>query len=88
MVRVRFIALTILEKIKYKAPSSVSGKWQTGKIDHNWVLAADLYDQEEKGAYAYDFGNQLATNLATQPTTLIPFTSNLWWKFRRPQINQ
>ncbi|MGY8857882.1 MAG: TonB-dependent receptor [Pseudomonadales bacterium] len=45
------------------AELGLRGQWQTGKIDHNWVLAADLYDQEEKGAYAFDFGNQLATNL-------------------------
>ncbi|WP_226949428.1 TonB-dependent receptor [Psychrobacter namhaensis] len=32
-----------------------------GKIEHDWVLAADLYDREEKGAYAYDI--TLPTNL-------------------------
>ncbi|WP_261862848.1 TonB-dependent siderophore receptor [Psychrobacter sp. JCM 18900] len=58
------------------AELGLRGKWQTGKIDHNWVLAADLYDQEEKGAYAFDFGNQLATNLY-HPTDYaeVPFTS-------------
>lgn len=58
------------------AELGLRGQWQTGKIDHNWVLAADLYDQEEKGAYAFDFGNQLATNLY-HPTDYaeVPFTS-------------
>lgn len=58
------------------AELGLRGKWQTGKIGHDWVLAADIYDQEEKGAYAFDFGNQLATNLYN-PTdyTEVPFTS-------------
>lgn len=52
------------------------GQWQTGKVNHNWVLAANLYDQEEKNAFAYDFGNQPATNLY-YPTDYaeVPFTS-------------
>ena len=45
------------------AELGLRGKWQTGKIDHNWVLAANRYDQEEKGAYGFDFNNQFATNL-------------------------
>jgi len=36
------------------AEIGLRGKLQTGKIGHDWVLAADLYDQEEKGAYAFD----------------------------------
>ncbi|WP_201594242.1 TonB-dependent receptor [Psychrobacter vallis] len=45
------------------AELGLRGQWQTGVVDHDWVIAADLYDQEEKGAYAFDFNNQLATNL-------------------------
>lgn len=58
------------------AELGLRGKWQTGEVAHNWVLAADLYDQEEKGAFAYDFGNQPATNLY-HPTDYaeVPFTS-------------
>ena len=58
------------------AELGLRGKWQTGKVDHNWVLAADLYEQEEKGAFAYDFDNQPATNLY-HPTDYaeVPFTS-------------
>ena len=36
------------------AELGLRGQWQIGKIDHDWVIAADLYDQEEKGAYAYE----------------------------------
>ena len=35
------------------AEIGLRGKLQTGKIGHDWVLAADIYDQEEKGAYAF-----------------------------------
>lgn len=35
------------------AKIGLRGKLQTGKIGHDWVLAADIYDQEEKGAYAF-----------------------------------
>ncbi|WP_201537750.1 TonB-dependent receptor [Psychrobacter immobilis] len=45
------------------AELGLRGKWQTGKVDHDWVIATSLYDQEEKGAYGFDFNNQLATNL-------------------------
>jgi len=45
------------------AELGLRGQWQTGTVDHDWVIAADLYDREEKGAYAFDFYNQLATNL-------------------------
>lgn len=45
------------------AELGLRGKWQTGKIDHDWVIATSLYDQEEKGAYGFDFNNQFATNL-------------------------
>ena len=45
------------------AELGLRGKLQTGELAHSLVLAANLYDQEEKGAYAFDFGNQLATNL-------------------------
>ena len=58
------------------AELGLRGKLQTGEVDHSLVLAANLYDQEEKGAYAFDFGNQLATNLYN-PTDYaeVPFTS-------------
>lgn len=36
------------------AELGLRGQWQTGKIDHDWVIATDLYDQEEKGAYAFE----------------------------------
>lgn len=39
------------------------GQWQTGSIDHNWVIEADIYDKEEKGAYGFDYAKQLATDL-------------------------
>lgn len=46
------------------AELGLRGQWQTGKIDHDWVLAADLYDREEKGAYAsYDSAPPTPTNL-------------------------
>ncbi|MER1973762.1 MAG: TonB-dependent receptor, partial [Psychrobacter alimentarius] len=45
------------------AELGLRGKLQTGKIDHDWVIATELYDQEEKGAYGFDFNNLLATNL-------------------------
>ncbi|WP_141629733.1 TonB-dependent receptor [Psychrobacter sp. PAMC 21119] len=58
------------------AELGLRGQWQTGDVAHDWVLAADRYDQEEKGAFAYDFGNQPATNLY-RPTDYAeaPFTS-------------
>ncbi len=56
------------------AELGLRGQWQTGKIDHDWVIAADLYDQEEKGAYGFDFGNQFATNLYS-PTK---YRDNSW----------
>ena len=36
------------------AELGLRGQWQTGAIDHDWVIATDLYDQEEKGAYAFE----------------------------------
>ncbi|WP_265089786.1 TonB-dependent receptor [Psychrobacter sp. H7-1] len=45
------------------AQLGLRGKLQLGNTQHNWTLAGDLYDQEEKGAYAFDYGNQLPTNL-------------------------
>ncbi|PKH65507.1 TonB-dependent siderophore receptor [Psychrobacter sp. 4Dc] len=58
------------------AELGLRGKLQTGEVAHSLVFAANLYDQEEKGAFAYDFGNQLATNFY-RPTdyTEVPFTS-------------
>ena len=58
------------------AELGLRGKLQTGELAHSLVLAANLYDQEEKGAYAFDFGNQLETNFY-RPTnyTEVPFTS-------------
>ncbi|MGO2506097.1 MAG: TonB-dependent receptor [Psychrobacter alimentarius] len=62
------------------AELGLRGKWQTGKIDHDWVISANLYDQEEKGAFAYDFGNQPTTNLY-HPTDYaeVPFTSTAFF---------
>ena len=45
------------------AELGLRGQWQTGKIDHDWVLAADIYDLEKKAAYALDSKNTFATNL-------------------------
>ena len=58
------------------AQLGLRGQWQSGRINHDWILATDLYDQEEKNAFAYDFGNQPATNLYN-PTdyTKVPFTN-------------
>lgn len=58
------------------AQLGLRGKWQTGKIDHNWVLAADLYDQEEKGAFISDSKNQLATSLYNPTDYAKPAFSN------------
>lgn len=54
------------------AELGLRGQWQTGKIDHDWVIAADLYDQEEKGAYAFEDGRP--TNLYS-PTK---YRDNSW----------
>ncbi|MGE6391908.1 TonB-dependent receptor [Psychrobacter sp. PSP] len=54
------------------AELGLRGKWQTGKIGHDWVLAADIYDQEEKGAYAFDSARP--TNLYS-PTK---YRDNTW----------
>lgn len=54
------------------AEIGLRGKLQTGKIGHDWVLAADIYDQEEKGAYAFD--SALPTNLY-RPTK---YRNNSW----------
>jgi iron complex outermembrane receptor protein len=56
------------------AELGLRGKWQTGKVNHAWVVSADLYDQEEKGAYGFDFSNQLATNLYRP----IDYSDNRW----------
>lgn len=45
------------------AELGVRGQLNFGDIAHNWVVSADMYDQEEKGAYGFDSGNQFATNL-------------------------
>lgn len=58
------------------AELGLRGQWQTGKIDHNWVLAADLYDQEEKGAFISDSKNQLATSLYNPTDYAKPAFSN------------
>src|SRR5690606_6519187 len=54
------------------AEIGLRGKLQTGKIGHDWVLAADIYDQEEKGAYAFDSARP--TNLYS-PTK---YRDNTW----------
>jgi len=56
------------------AEIGLRGKLQTGEIGHDWVIAADLYDQEEKGAYAYAFDSALPTNLY-RPTK---YRNNSW----------
>lgn len=56
------------------AELGLRGQWQTGDVAHDWVLAADRYHQEEKGAYGFDFSNQLATNLY-RPTD---YANNAW----------
>ncbi len=58
------------------AELGLRGKWQTGKVAHNWVIAADLYDQEEKGAYAFDSENKLPTNLYRPTDYAKPAFSN------------
>ena len=45
------------------AELGLRGQWQFGEVAHDWVIATDIYDKEEKGAYGFDFSNQLATNL-------------------------
>lgn len=45
------------------AQLGLRGQWQTDKINHDWVIAADLYDLEKKAAYAFDPSNTFATNL-------------------------
>ena len=58
------------------AQLGLRGKLQLGNTQHNWTLAGDLYDQEEKGAYTFDSANQLATNLY-RPTA---YKNNNWSK--------
>lgn len=60
------------EDLVQSAELGLRGQWQTGKIDHDWVIAADLYDQEEKGAYAFEDGRP--TNLYS-PTK---YRDNSW----------
>ena len=58
------------------AELGLRGKLQTGKIDHDWVIATELYDQEEKGAYGFDPSNTLATNLYNPTNYAKPTFSN------------
>ncbi|MGP4905594.1 TonB-dependent receptor [Psychrobacter faecalis] len=54
------------------AELGLRGKLQTGEIGHDWVIASDIYDQEEKGAYAFDSARP--TNLYS-PTK---YRDNTW----------
>ena len=62
------------EDLVQSAQLGLRGKWQTGQVDHNWVLAADHYDQDVKGAYGFDFNKQFATNLYDP----IDYANNAW----------
>ena len=48
------------------------GTLRTGAIGHEWVLAASVFAQETKNAYAWDFFNTLATNLYTPTSWALP----------------
>ncbi len=58
------------------------GKLRTGPIDNQWVVSAARYELETDNAYAWDFFNQLATNLyapsyyAQQPFSGSAFSGN------------
>jgi len=48
------------------------GKLRTGTVGHEWVIAASLFENERKNAYAWDFFNTLATNLYTPSFHALP----------------
>lgn len=41
----------------------VRGKFETGPVKHEWVLAGAYFNSKRDNAYAWDFFNTLATNL-------------------------
>ncbi|QJR10338.1 Ferrichrome receptor FcuA [Usitatibacter rugosus] len=41
----------------------VRGKFRTGSVGHEWVVAASYFQGERDNAYAFDFFNSLPTNL-------------------------
>jgi iron complex outermembrane recepter protein len=43
--------------------AGLKGKFETGSVNHDVVLNANLYHFEKKAAYTFDFGNQFNTNL-------------------------
>lgn len=51
------------EDLVQSAELGLRGTFNTAAIAHDWVLSANRYDQEEKGAYAFDPSNQLPTSL-------------------------
>ncbi len=48
------------------------GKLRTGSVGHEWVLAASQFEAEKDNAFAFDFANQLATNLFTPRQYALP----------------
>ena len=56
------------------------GKLRTGPIGNEWVVSLGVFRLDKKNAYAFDFFNQLATNLYT-PTSYPqpPFSSGAFY---------
>ena len=48
------------------------GAFATGPVKHQWVVSGGLFDGERDNAYAFDFGNQFATNLYAPTFTSQP----------------
>lgn len=50
----------------------IRGKLRTGPVSHEWVASYSYFELEKKAAYAFDFGNQQATNLYAPSFTALP----------------
>ena len=50
----------------------VRGAFATGPVKHQWVVSGGYFDGERDNAYAFDFGNQFATNLYSPTFTAQP----------------
>lgn len=50
----------------------LKGKFETGSINHDVVLNANLYHFEKKAAYTFDSGNQFSTNVYTPAYYALP----------------
>ena len=54
------------------AELGLRGKLRTGPVDHEWVVSSNYFELKKNNAYAWDYGNDQATNLYAPVSITLP----------------